>query len=180
MAQNTPRGTPARVLVLLALLMGLVAVSAWRDALQRGAVTWIRHPTALGDTAVYLPGQPPVRLTTGGKAITLTAGAVPFHRRDDRMFRVTTGFGESLPFTVFSTRETLESESEPRLYARIAPHQFLRLRASMAGPGALSGTPPPSVSTAPPPPPETPVRKALPLGPEGEDFPDEMPLKGTL
>ena len=180
MAQNIPRGTPARVLVLLALLMGLVAVSAWRDALRRDAATWVRHPTALGDTGFFIPGLPPVQLTTGGKAITLTAGAAPFHRRDDRMFRVITGFGESLPFSVFSTKETLESETEPRLYARTAPHQFLRLRAALVAPEARPATLLPPLSAAPRPAPEPPVRKAIPLGPEEQDFPGKTPEKETL
>ena len=180
MAQNLPRGTPARVLVLLALLIGLVAVSAWRDALRRGAATWVHHPTALGDTGLILPGQPPVRLTMGGKAITLTTGAAIFNRRDDRMFRVVTGFGENLPFNVFSTRETLGAEAEPRLYARLAPNQFVRLRANLDGPGAHSDglAPPPSV--LPPPVPETPVLKAIPLGPEEVDFPAKTPENGAL
>ena len=175
MAQNIPRGTPARVLVLLALLMGLVAVSAWRDALRRNAAMWIQHPTALGDTGFFLPGQPAVHLTTDGKAITLTAGSTPFHRRDDRMFRVTTGFGESLPFSVFSARETLETEAEPRLYARVSPDQFLRLRATLNGPQASSDMPALPQPAAPSPAPEIPVRKAIPLGPEEQDFPEKSP-----
>ena len=126
------------------------------------------------------PDQPPVQLTTGGKAITLTAGAAPFYRRDDRMFRVTTGFGESLPFSIFSTRETLEAEAEPRLYARLAPHQFLRLRATLNGPESPPGTPFPPVPAVAPPAAGTPIRKAIPLGPEEQDFPDKIPEKGTL
>ena len=180
MAQNLPRGTPARVLVLMALLIGLVAVSAWRDALGRDAATWIRHPTALGDIGFITRGQPPVRLTTGGKTVILTSGAALFQRRDDRMFRVTTGFGENLPFSVFSTREALDAEAEPRLYVRLSPHGFLRLRATLDGPAALPGI---QVLTAPglgPPAAEMPVRKAIPLGPEAPDFPEKTPQNGTL
>ena len=180
MAQNLPRGTPARVLVLLALLMGLVAVSAWRDALRRDAANWIRHPTALGDTGFFVPGQAPVQLTTGGKAITLTAGKAPFHRRDDRMYRVTTGFGDNLPFSVFSTKETLETEAEPRLYARTAPHQFLRLRAALTASTVPSSTSPPLVPVPLRTLPETPVRKAIPLGPEDRDLPEGIPEKQSL
>lgn len=176
MAQNIPRGTPGRVLVILALLMGLVVVSAWRDALHREAATWIRHPTALGDPGLFVRGQPPVQLTTGGKTITLTAGTTPFHRRDDRMFRVTTGFGESLPFSVFSTKETLETEAEPRLYARTGPHQFLRLRAELAVPGVLV----PPLPEGPREGAQPPVRKAIPLEEEGPVFPDKTPENGTL
>ena len=176
MAQNIPRGTPGRVLVILALLMGVVVVSAWRDALQREAATWIRHPTALGDPGLLVRGQPPVQLTTGGKTITLTAGNVPFHRRDDRMFLVTTGFGESLPFSVFSTRETLETEAEPKLHARTGPHQFLRLRAELAAPRAPVQPLPGGAREAA----DMPVRKAIPLEEEGPVFPDKNPENGAL
>lgn len=180
MAQNIPRGTPARVLVLLALLLGLVVVSAWRDALRREASTWLRHPTALGDTRLFLRGEAPVRLNTGGSMILLTAGAATMHRRDDRMYRVATGFGENLPFSIFSKTENFESEAEPRLYARIAPHQFLRLRATIDPPGPLKEVVPASLAMPSPSPAELPIRKALPLGKEEGVFPDKTPENGTL
>ena len=180
MAQNIPRGTPARVLVLLALLLGLVVVSAWRDALRRDAATWLRHPTALGDTGLFLRGQAPVRLNTGGKTILLTAGAATMHRRDDRMFRVTTGFGENLPFSIFTTTEYFASETEPRLYARIAPHQFLRLRAALDVPGQQPGEVPGPLVIPFPPATALPVRKAVPLGEEDGVSPDKTPENGTL
>lgn len=191
MAQNLPRGTPARVLVLLAMLVGLVVVSAWRDALRQDTETWVRHPTALGDTAMLLPGQLPVQLDTGGKIVSLTSGGPAFHRRDDRMFRVTTGVEAGLPFALFSTREQLAEEADPKLYARTAPHQYLRLRARI---GPVSVDPPPlsapdpvpaaipAESSARPPPEVSPppIPKAIPLGPEEQDFPAENPEKGTL
>jgi hypothetical protein len=135
---------------------------------------------ALGDTALMLRGQPPVRLTIGGKSILLTAGAATLHRRDDRMFRVSTGLGENLPFSIFTTTETFENESEPKLYARIAPHQFLRLRATLQD----SNQPPDSAARprALPaiPAGELPVRKAVPLDPETGILPDKLPDEGTL
>ncbi len=175
MAQNIPRGTPARVLVLLTMLVGLVVVSAWRDALQRDTGAWVRYPTALGDTGLLLPGQLPVRLDAGGKIVTLTAGGPAFHRRDDRMFRVATGAGAGLVFTLFSSKEILSADAEPKLYARTAPHQYVRLRAKLGGtppslvtPGELRATPGP------------PVLKAIPVEPDEAIFRDGTPEKGTL
>ena len=175
MAQNIPRGTPARVLVLLTMLVGMVMVSVWRDALQRNKGTWVRYPTALGDTGLLLPGHLPVRLDAGGKIVSLTAGGPSFHRRDDRMFRVVTGAGAGLAFTLFSSKETLSADAEPKLYARTGPHQYVRLRAKLGGtapsletPGELRVTP------------EPPVLKAIPVGPDEDIFPDGTPEKGTL
>lgn len=166
MAQNLPRGTPARVLVILTLLIGLVVVSAWRDALRRDRDTWVRFPTALGDTGLLQPGHLPVTLDTGGKTVLLTAGGPGLHRRDDRMFRVLTDAGTGLPFTLFTTKESLGTEEDPKLYARTAPHRFQRLRARL-GPAATAGAPltdPPSnprpapaeLMESPPPTPPTP------------------------
>lgn len=128
MGQNLPRGTPARVLVLLTLLTGLVVVSVWRDALRRDRDLWTRHPTALGDRGFLLPGHLPAQLEIKGQWIHLTAGPAALSRRDDRMFRIETG--SPLPFTLFSPRETLDagSGSDPRFYGRTAPGQYLRLK----------------------------------------------------
>ena len=162
MAQNLPRGTPGRVLVLLAMLMGLVVVSAWRDALRRETLRreaaqrgeghpGIRHPTALGDPGLLQAGQLPVYLQAGGKNFTLRAGAAIFHRGDDRMFRVLTGEQAGFPFTLFSTHETISAETEPRLYARKAPHHYLRLRTRL-----VQAKTPLGVATSPDPAPESP------------------------
>lgn len=176
MAQNLPRGTPARVLVLLTLLTGLVVVSAWRDALGRETNTGVRYPTALGDAGLLLPGQLPAHLQTGGRHFTITSGGPTFHRRDDRMFRVLTGAPEGLPFSLFTTRETLPDEAEPKLYARTAPQQYLRLRASLHPSGAPVATPSRPVPASPQPP----APKAIPLAPGEQDFPDDLPPQGTL
>jgi hypothetical protein len=175
MAQNIPRGTPARVLVLLTMLVGLVVVSAWRDALQRDTGTWVRYPTALGDTGLLLPDQLPVRLDAGGKIVTLTAGGPAFHRRDDRMFRVVAGAGAGLEFTLFTSKETLSAHAEPKLYARTGPHQYVRLRAKLGG-AAPSLVNPGELRTTP----ELPVLKAIPVEADEDIFPDKTPLKGTL
>jgi len=178
-------------MVLLTMLIGLVVVSAWRDALRRDANTWVRHPTALGDDGLLLPGHLPVSLQAEGKIFTLTGGGPVFHRRDDRMFRVATGDQAGFPFTLFTTHESLSAEAEPRLYARKAAHQYVRLRTRLLVPGAVT---PPS-RPAPVPPEENPfadpappaqggqeaiIPKAVPLGPEEQDSPEEPPPKGTL
>ena len=46
MAHNTARGTPARVLLLFALLAGGVTVAAWRDSLRRTELEHVAWPTA--------------------------------------------------------------------------------------------------------------------------------------
>ena len=131
MAQNIPRGTPARVLVLLTLLVGGAVVSAWRDALRQAQNTWVFHPTALGDAALLQPDQLPVYLNTGGKIVNLTSSGGTLQRRDDRMFRVQTATEGDLPFTLFSNRENLTGHADPKLFARTAPGQYIRLRAGM-------------------------------------------------
>jgi hypothetical protein len=131
MAQNIPRGTPARVLVLLTLLVGGAAVSAWRDALRQAQDTWVVHPSALGDASLLQPDQLPVYLNTGGKIVNLTTNGAPFLRRDDKMFRVQTSTEGDLPFSLFSNQENLTGGEDPKLYARTAPGQYLRLRAGI-------------------------------------------------
>ncbi len=150
MAQNLPRGTPARVLVLLSLLTGLVTVSVWRDALQRPGNTWVRYPTALGDPGLLKPGQLPVKLDTPGGTVALSAGGTPLRRGDHRMFRVRTEMKPMLPFTLFTTVENLAATPDPKLYARTAPHVFLKLRAQVVDPAVPNLVPGlPEENTAP-------------------------------
>ncbi len=173
MAQNLPRGTPGRVLVLLTLLCGLVAVSAWRDALRRETDAWVSHPTALRDREVLLPGQLPARLVRGGKALSLSAGGAVMKRRDDRMFRVAPGEGAGLPFSLFTAQENLEAEAEPKIYARTGPGQFLRLRVRVAADqgGAAAAVVPGASSTG---------AAAGVEGSEEAPFGEEAPAGGTL
>jgi hypothetical protein len=76
---------------------------------------------------------------------------------------------------LFTSKETLSANAEPKLYARTGPHQYVRLRAklggaapSLANPGELRTTP------------EPPVLKAIPVEPDEDIFPDNAPEKGTL
>jgi hypothetical protein len=193
MAQNLPRGTPGRVLVLLAMLTGLVVVSAWRDALRRETLRreatqrgeghpGIRHPTALGDAGLLDPGQLPLYLQAAGKNFTLSAGGPIYHRGDDRMFRVLTGEQAGFPFTLFSTHETISSETEPRLFARKAPHQYLRLRTRLVQAETPLGvaTSPDPARQSPPPNSKAALVEDLPEAPgkaaEADPFVDEPPV----
>ncbi|MES2707008.1 MAG: hypothetical protein V4726_10450 [Verrucomicrobiota bacterium] len=168
MAQNIPRGTPARLLVLLTLLTGLVAVSAWRDALQRDRAVWLNYPTALGDTAYFQPALLPVQIRVGERVVQLTAAPEkPLRRRDDRMFRVAPGLGEALPFRLYTPQEHPAESGDPPLYARTAPGEFVHLQAGLQE----------NIST-----PAPPVRiseKVLPPpAPAGDSFPPEtVPVK---
>lgn len=131
MAQNLPRGTPGRVLILLALLTSVVMVSAWRDALQRSRTVRLRYPTAVGDAAFYTPGSGPLRISSPGGVVELRESAGPRLRRaDDRMFRVDLNTG--YPFPLYTDREKLAADVDPRLYARVAEGEFVRLRPLLA------------------------------------------------
>ena len=132
MAQNTPRGTPARVLVILALLIGLVVVSAWRDALRREATSGVRFPTALGDAGIFRATPAPMELTQGGTTIRLAAGLRTVTLRDDQMFRVDSPMAAGLKFSLFTRTENPASQADPKLYARTAPDRYRRITASLA------------------------------------------------
>lgn len=133
MAQNLPRGTPARLLVLLTLLTGLAAVSAWRDALQRDRAVWVNYPTALGDTAFFRADRLPLDVEVGGQVVRLTAqaGEKPAAFRDDRMFRIGPGLSDGLPFQIYSSVGNPAEYAEVPLFARAAPGKFVRLQAGL-------------------------------------------------
>lgn len=189
MAQNTPRGTPARVLVLLTLLTGVIMVSAWRDALRRQQDNWVRYPTALGDTGILQPGALPATMRLAGGAVLLEKSGPETTRRDDLMFRVPAAKGSAdLPFTLFTDSGENDPDGEPMLFARTAPHRFQQLKATMGSPES-SIQPPPAAPLMPPPPapdgtaeaggnPEAP--KAVPLPDSEQDFPRILPDGGTL
>lgn len=172
MAQNLPRGTPARVLVLLTLLTGLVVVSAWRDALQRDRAVWLNYPTALGDDAYCRPDQFPVQVEAEGQVVRLApADGKVLRLRDDRMFRLGPGPGDSLPFQLYTTVENPGSATDAPLYARTGPGKFIQLQAGLEDKSRL----PPVSSAAPPEMPGPPLPAPPPPEPENapprRDFP---------
>lgn len=124
MAQNTPRGTPARVIIIFALLAGAVVVSAWRDAL-RGRGGSISYPTAVGDTAFHKPGSPPLQITVSGATFTLNEqNGERLQCRDDRMFRV------PLPVPtprLYATTKSFPPEEVPPLYLKTAEGEYVRV-----------------------------------------------------
>jgi hypothetical protein len=111
MAQNTARGTPAKVLLLFALLTGAVAVSAWRDWLRRSDYHQAgSEPMKIlvKETAYQLEEQPGEKLL----------------RRDDEMFRVP--LAVPLP-RLYTISESWPADSVPPLYLKAAPGEYLRV-----------------------------------------------------
>ena len=129
MAQNTPRGTPARVLILFALLTGAVVVAAFRDFLTPDAdrITW---PTAVGDTVYHKPGTEPPPMAAGGSLFTLREDpADRLQRRDDRMWRV------PLPLPqprLYSPVNSFPADQVPPLYLKTGPGEYLRVELEKA------------------------------------------------
>lgn len=125
MAQNTARGTPARVLVLFALLTGAVTVTAWRDSLRREELEHIAYPTAVGDTAYYKPGAESVPLTVQGSVFALhELPGETRQSRDDKMFRVP--LAVPVP-RLYTPAETWPSGEVPPLYLKTAPGEYQRM-----------------------------------------------------
>ena len=124
MAQNTARGTPARVIILFALLTGAVAVVAWRDA-QRQEKGAIRYPTAIGDMSYFKPGGEPVPVSIHGSVFSLAGetGEV-LKRRDDRMWRVPLAVPQP---RLYTTTETFPDGEVPPLYLKTGPGEFVKV-----------------------------------------------------
>lgn len=176
MAQNIPRGTPARILLIFTLLTAVVVVSAWRDALRRDPAAEIRHPTALGDPGFFRRGQPPVRIPVAGRLIELREDPGPaVARADDRMFRIPVP--PDSPFSLFSDREIPEGGipdggEEPVIYARCAPGQYVRMIPAIAGDTAA---PEPAAGPS-----ESAQESAGPEGPPAEARGPDQDLRRSL
>lgn len=176
MAQNLPRGTPARLLVILTLLVGLVMVSAWRDALQRDRAVWVTYPTALGAVDNVRPDQLPCRLEhSHPPAVISRMGQGEREFRDDTMFRVLSGRVE-IPFGIFRSGETGPQEE---YFARLRPGKYLPVTLTEFIPAQL----PPAAGTAlrelsPGAPAESPA--ATPGKPDQGDSPVKPPANKSL
>lgn len=139
MAQNLYRGTPGRLLVLLALLITVVVVSAWRDALQRPVTGVARYPTAVGDSAFFNPAVP-ASVRSGERTLDLLPAAdAPETRRDDRMFHLP--LETPLPFRLYTGRENPDPATDPPLFAKVAPGRYLRLKVEIRPPERAGTTP---------------------------------------
>lgn len=125
MAQNTARGTPARVLLLFALLTGGVVVAAWRDSLRRAELEHVTWPTAVGDTVFHKPADLPVRAAIHGGVFLLEE--VPgenLQRRDDGMFRVPLAVAEPRLYTI---SESWPAGEVPPLYLKTAHGEYVKV-----------------------------------------------------
>ncbi len=124
MAQNTARGTPARVIILFALLTGAVTVVAWRDS-QRGDSGGVRYPTAIGDTTYFKPGSEALHIAIHDSVFLLAeeTGEV-FQRRDDRMWRVPLAVPRP---RLYTTTETFPEDEVPPLYLKTGPGEYVKV-----------------------------------------------------
>ena len=136
MIRNTPRGTPARVLILFGLLASVVVISALRDA-RRPELARIGYPTAVGDVDYHKPGTAPLRVAVHGSYFTLEDASEHLQRRDDQMFRVP--LAVSSP-RLYTTSEAFPEDRIPPLYLKTAPGDFVRveLRKAQAPDGAAA------------------------------------------
>ena len=129
MAQNTARGTPARVIILFALLAGAVAVVAWRysQRIESGAV---RYPTAIGDTSYFKPGSEQWRVAIHGTVFSLAGETGELlRRRDDRMWRVPVVVSQP---RLYTTSESLPSGEVPPLYLKSGPGEYVKVELRQA------------------------------------------------
>ncbi len=124
MPQNTARGTPARVIILFALLTGGVAVLSWREA-QRKEKGAIRYPTAIGDMSYFTPGGDPVAVSIHGSNFSLSEETGELlKRRDDRMWRVPLAVPRP---RLYTTTETFPEGEVPPLYLKTGPGEFVKV-----------------------------------------------------
>jgi len=125
MSRNTARGTPAKVLVLFALLTGVVVVAAWRDSLRRADLERVTWPTATGDNSFHQPGGPPLELQAQGSVFSLEEEpGERLQQRDDRMFRVP--LAVAVP-RLYTTSETWPAGELPPLYLKTAPGEYQKV-----------------------------------------------------
>jgi hypothetical protein len=125
MAQNTARGTPARVLLLFALLAGVVTVAAWRDSLRRSELEHIAWPTAVGDTEYYQPGTGTLPLAVHGSVLSLhEIPGETRQSRDDEMYRVPLAMPVPRLYTL---AESWPPGEVPPLYLKTAPGEYQRM-----------------------------------------------------
>jgi|GEM_PF-5841141 len=124
MAQNTARGTPARILIIFSLLAGAVVVSALRDS-RRADSGKIRYPTAVGDITYHAPGSGPLQIAVHGSVFTLQEeSSERLERRDDRMFRVPLAVPEP---RLYTTTDSFAEKEVPPLYLKVADGEYVRV-----------------------------------------------------
>jgi hypothetical protein len=94
MANNEPRDTPGRLLLLGAVLFSTVVIFSWRVHLGRGQFDWVEYPTALGDDQIYSRMislndffEPAVKFPSQEKGLYRRMFS-PIHRDDEKMEKV--------------------------------------------------------------------------------------------
>ncbi len=101
MAENIPRATPGRLLLLFSLLFLAVAAATWRDAPRRESLDSVDFPTAMGDEELC----PPEALTIAGgfaarlfgeekDAIWSPTGPEAIEWPEDRLYKVGRDLGD--------------------------------------------------------------------------------------
>ena len=120
---NSPRGTPARVLVLFGLLLAAVAVFTWRQRGLYPADIRIVLPTGAGD-AVFLPATAtPIQAVIDGRPWLLAPSPTAIlKRRDDRMYALPVVLPGNL--RLYATAPQLPADAIPRLYFKAAPGEY--------------------------------------------------------
>jgi hypothetical protein len=142
MPQNTPRGTPGRVVVLFALLSAVVAGLTLQEHRQRARRYTISYPTGMADTRCFRPGNDLPTARFEGTTYQLKAGK-HVTRRDDSVYAVPISLDQNVRLY---TDEFLPPEGKvPRFFLKLAPQEYLRvmLHPKDVNAHAKSSPPPP-------------------------------------
>ncbi len=127
MARNTPRGTPARILILFGMLIAAVTLFTWRQAASGLDGISVSFPTGAGDATYHKPGGPPLELLIRGQAWRLVETTTkPLKRRDDRMHALPV----SLPGNrrLYAKQAKLPEGKVPAVYLKLGPSEYRRMR----------------------------------------------------
>jgi hypothetical protein len=133
MAENQAKSTPARVLLLFALLLAAVAVAVSREHAARSAVESVDYPTALGDEAfapssLLAVGQVfSAKLDGTDTAASLAVtSAKPLAKAEERLWKV--GLAEMVSsqmghFYIYQSDQTEDTAQ----YIKSAPGMFYKV-----------------------------------------------------
>jgi hypothetical protein len=125
MARNSPRGTPARIVLVFSLLTAVVAVSAWRDR-HRAGLSRTGWPSAVGDEEFYETGSGPLALGVEGRMFRLVEeNGERVALRDDLMWRVPLALSRP---RVYAPEQALPQDRLPRLFVKAGHGQYVEMR----------------------------------------------------
>ncbi len=122
-------------MIVFALLMAVVVISAWRDSHHARALCRIAWPTAVGDETFYVPDSGPFTLTASGQFLILKEdGGERLQIRDDQMWRLPLAVST---LRIYSTGERIPADAVPALFVKIAHGEYLKMRLEpLSGGGA--------------------------------------------